>query len=298
MSRVALGAMLGLVLAAAVLLLARYGWGWRAPRLADRIGPYVAGLRTVGAESPGRTFGVASLLPTGLGRRRDDARLVTRLRRAGLATDVPAFRVDQLAWAAAGACAGATFGLMSTLHGSASGAVVVLAVAGGAAGAVLRDVSLSRQVRRRQQAIETALPALADLVALSVTSGAAPVASFERAAAAMSGPLADEVAAATAAVRSGMPADAALRPLGDGTGVPALGRLVDALLLSVERGSPLADIARAQAADVRAGERRRLLELAGRKDVLMLVPIVFLVLPSVVLVAVFPGIAALRLVVP
>ena len=39
-------------------------------------------------------------------------------------------------------------------------------------------------------------------------------------------------------------------------------------------------------------------KLAGRKDVLMLVPIVLLVLPSVVIVAAFPGIAALRLVVP
>ena len=36
---------------------------------------------------------------------------------------------------------------------------------------------------------------------------------------------------------------------------------------------------------------------AGSKDVLMLVPVVFLILPTVVLVALFPGIQALRLVV-
>ena len=35
-----------------------------------------------------------------------------------------------------------------------------------------------------------------------------------------------------------------------------------------------------------------------RKDVSMLVPVVFLVLPTVVLVALFPGVQSLRLVIP
>ena len=40
------------------------------------------------------------------------------------------------------------------------------------------------------------------------------------------------------------------------------------------------------------------MEAAGRKDIAMLVPIVFLVLPSVVLIALYPGLQSLRLVVP
>ncbi len=61
---------------------------------------------------------------------------------------------------------------------------------------------------------------------------------------------------------------------------------------------PLAAVVRAQAEDARTEERRRLMELAGRKDVAMLIPVVFLVLPTVVLVALFPGVQSLRLVVP
>ena len=37
--------------------------------------------------------------------------------------------------------------------------------------------------------------------------------------------------------------------------------------------------------------------MAGRKDVLMLVPVVFLVLPTVVAIALYPGIQTFRLVV-
>ena len=40
------------------------------------------------------------------------------------------------------------------------------------------------------------------------------------------------------------------------------------------------------------------MEAAGRKDVVMVMPIVFLVLPAVVLIALFPGLASMQLVVP
>ena len=142
------------------------------------------------------------------------------------------------------------------------------------------------------------LPMLADLLALAVSSGTSPLAALERASATMTGPLADEVALAAADVHGGTGVEEALRRLADNTGLAAVERFVDGIVIALERGTPLGDVLRAQAADVRAAEGRRLLELAGRKDVAMLVPVVFLVLPAVVLVAVFPGVQALRLVVP
>ena len=44
-------------------------------------------------------------------------------------------------------------------------------------------------------------------------------------------------------------------------------------------------------------QRRVLLELAGRKEVGMLVPVVFLILPTDVLIAIFPGVHGLELIV-
>ena len=61
------------------------------------------------------------------------------------------------------------------------------------------------------------------------------------------------------------------------------------MAIAVERGTPLADVLRAQAVDVREAGKRALLEAGGRKEIAMMVPVVFLVLPVTVLFALFPG---------
>ena len=85
----------------------------------------------------------------------------------------------------------------------------------------------------------------------------------------------------------------ALDAMADRVDVPAVRRFVDGVAIAVQRGTPLADVLRAQAGDARADLHRGLLETAGRKEVLMLVPVVFLVLPTVVLVALYPAISSL-----
>jgi tight adherence protein C len=66
------------------------------------------------------------------------------------------------------------------------------------------------------------------------------------------------------------------------------------MVIAVERGTPLAEVLRAQAQDVREGGRRVVLEAGGKKEIAMMVPVVFLVLPITVLFAVFPGFAFLQ----
>jgi tight adherence protein C len=80
--------------------------------------------------------------------------------------------------------------------------------------------------------------------------------------------------------------------------LPALVRFVDGMAIAVERGTPLADVLRAQAGDAREEARRALLESGGRKEIAMLVPVVFFVLPVTVVFALFPGFYGLRLAVP
>ena len=64
---------------------------------------------------------------------------------------------------------------------------------------------------------------------------------------------------------------------------------------STNRDSGPSDVLRAQAVDVREAGRRSLLESAGKREIAMMVPVVFLVLPITVVFAVFPGLAVLRL---
>jgi len=45
--------------------------------------------------------------------------------------------------------------------------------------------------------------------------------------------------------------------------------------IAIERGTPLAEVLRAQAVDVREAGKRQLLESAGRKEIAVMVPVVF-----------------------
>jgi tight adherence protein C len=99
-------------------------------------------------------------------------------------------------------------------------------------------------------------------------------------------------------IRSGSPALEALEALKDRLPDYSMVRFVDALCTGIERGAPLADVLRAQADDVREARRRRLIEMGGKREVLMLVPVVFLIMPVVVIFVLLPGLASLDLLVP
>lgn len=290
-----IGVTVGLALGAALLLL---GWWARARRslpLALRIGPYV-GIPGTAARSTSRRLSVRQhLRPLLAPRRPADRSLDARLRQAGSSMSPVAFRQRRLI-VAAGAAAGA--GVLAAGAGGSTGSAVMLTALAAAGGWSGCDWWLGRQVRRRRDVMARQMPVLTDLVALAVSAGAGPVDALESSARAVGEPIAQDVARAGAAVRSGLPVEGALRVLADDVALSSMNRFVEAVLVALETGSPLAEVARAQAADIRVDERRRLMELAGRRDVAMLVPIVFLVLPSVVLVAVYPGLQALRVVLP
>ncbi len=104
-----------------------------------------------------------------------------------------------------------------------------------------------------------------------------------------------ELRATLASVRAGTPLARALEQLADRTGLPSLTRFAEGVAVAVERGTPLADVLRAQAQDVRESGRRALMEAGGKKEVAMMIPVVFLILPVTVVFAVYPSLATLRL---
>ena len=101
-----------------------------------------------------------------------------------------------------------------------------------------------------------------------------------------------------AAVRTGEPVGRGVRPAGRHHRLPSVARFAQGIAVAVERGTPLADVLHAQAADVREAGRRELIEVAARKEILMMVPVVFLVLPVTVLFAFWPGVIGLHLTTP
>ncbi len=220
----------------------------------------------------------------------------SRLLRAGSAPDVDRFRAEQVLWGVAGAVAGAAFGVVAVLaRGSSVGPVVLLTLIGSGLGVTARDQLLSVRATRRERRMLAEFPTVAELLALAVGAGEGAVGALDRVCRLSRGELADELRRCLADARAGANLPTALHGLADRTALPGLRRFVDGVVVAVQRGTPLADVLRAQAQDVREEGRRALMEAGGRKEIAMMVPVVFLILPVTVLFAVFPGFSLFRL---
>jgi tight adherence protein C len=163
-------------------------------------------------------------------------------------------------------------------------------------GVLSRDTYLTTQVRRRERRLLAELPTVAELLALAVAAGEGPAAALDRVARSCRGELSDELQRVLAETRAGEPLVRALDSLADRTGLVALSRFADGLAVALERGTPLADVLRAQAGDIREASRRELIESGARREVSMMIPVVFLVLPVTIAFAFYPGAVGIRLI--
>ena len=222
--------------------------------------------------------------------------LAARLLQAGGGKSVLDFRVEQVMCAGAGLLAGGAATVLLAGTGRIGAPAVVLGTAlCGAAGFLLRDYLLTQQVQRRSARILAEFPSLAEMMALAVGAGEGAAGALERVCSAAHGELAGEFRRVLAQTRAGAPLTVALQAFSDRIRLAPLTRFVDGVSVAVERGTPLAGVMRAQAQDVRDAAKRELMEAAGKKEIAMMAPVVFGILPLTVLFAVFPGLTLLQL---
>jgi tight adherence protein C len=304
-----LGAMLGVVASIGVLLAVRAAPPMRPIRLDDRVAPYLldapAPSRLLARPSAGsEPFAVIRKLfgPTFADAVRRLDRLVggsesvrRRLRGLGLSTAVEEFRIEQMVWGACGMVGGAVLlGVLTVLRGAIDPVLIGAgAVIGGGGGVLARDWWLTNEVRRRERRMLAEFPIVADLFALAVLAGEAPVEAMQRVCRLISGELTSDLQKALDGSRSGQSITVALSELSDGATLGSFRRFLDGLVVAIERGTPLAEVLRAQAADVREQSNRALLEAGGQKELQMMVPVVFMILPVTVLFALYPGLLTL-----
>jgi tight adherence protein C len=304
------GALLGLLAGGGVALVVARLPAFRRPSLDDRLAPYLRD-----APQPSRLLLeqrtltpfptleqiVRPVLVDGgrfLERVLGGAASVRRrLEQAGRDASVEEFRIEQLLWGAGALGAGIAASLLLLAAGSVDQPVALVALCGlcALAGVLGRDRWLTHQVREREARMIAEFPTVAELLALAVAAGEGPVGALERVTRLSRGELARELGRALAHARSGASLVQALEGVATRTTLPSLARFVDGVAIAVERGTPLADVLRAQAADVREAGKRALLESGGRKEIAMMVPVVFMVLPVTVVFALYPGFIGLRI---
>lgn len=279
------------------------------PRLTNRLAPYVQDVspdaRAIVTRRPSDPVPVIGVLVAPLVdvvTRAVDALVggsdatARRLRQAGLSLSVADFRSRQLVWGAIGGGVGVALviatGRAQTVPLVVQVGIVILFAVGGF---LARDYALQRAARARLDRMASELPTVLEFLTLSLSAGEGILDAVRRIARISRGELARELSLVVGEVSTGVPFAESLRSTAAALDLAPFSRFVEQLTVALERGTPLAEVLRAQAQDSRDQGKRALLESAGRKEVAMLVPLVFLILPTTIAFAIFPGILVLQM---
>ncbi len=218
------------------------------------------------------------------------------LAQAGRPEKLADFRRMQLINGVVGTACVTSWMLLKVANHKGSAPLVsgVLIIGGALAGIWLTKWKLANVALKRRTNAESTLPVILELLAFAVSAGEPMLSSLQRVASTCSGPLADEIRIALIDVSTGVSLGDAFGALSNRLNSAHIARSLKAIVTAMDRGTPLSDILRAQAADARAVRLRELLVLAGKKETAMMLPVVFFVLPMIVVVALYPGFVALQ----
>ena len=291
------GIILGITFTSGIVLVGQIIFP-RKLSLVDQISPYVGNFNVVNRNYFEVAFTVAKKLltiePWALWA--TDDFIVKQLRKVRSQSSLVSFRRTQLITSGWSALAMAIWILLRLDSGKGINPLFAFCCMTSAliAGGWFQQWRLNEDAKGSVRAIERQLPSVLELLAFAVAAGEPVLLAMRRVTDSCTGPLVAELQQLVYAVNSGEGLISALDRLQADLGSPAVSRTAHALNLALERGTPLAQVLRAQATDARAHEVRMLLILAGKKETAMMLPVVFLILPMIVAVALYPGLLALR----
>ncbi|CAN2178949.1 TadB Flp pilus assembly protein TadB [Candidatus Nanopelagicaceae bacterium] len=206
--------------------------------------------------------------------------------------DFENFRISQLAYIVAGVCL-ATVALILTLIGF--GLYLLLITSIPLLTLVITERNLSKRVLTRKKEIEGEFPAIVEMLTLAVGAGESTASALKRITQRAHGHLSLELARVVREVEGGTPFASSLDQMSKRLNSDALRRFVDSLIISISRGTPLVETLTHSANESRNQERVRLLTAAGKSEISMMIPVVFLILPISILFALFPSLTNLNL---
>ena len=160
---------------------------------------------------------------------------------------------------------------------------VLITVAVPAAGFLAPDLWLARRAAERERAVRRVLPAMLDLLRVTVEAGASLPAALAEVGTRASGPLALEWRAVGREVELGVPLAAALDALGERLPQPEVRAFCSALERARRHGAPLGRTLAAQARDTRVALRRHIQEEAAKAGPKIQLVVALLLVPSVLL---------------
>ena len=154
----------------------------------------------------------------------------------------------------------------------------------------LPDFWLSRLVSQRQLAITNALPDALDLLVIANEAGLSFESAMQEITSKWDNELAAEFSRALSDMRMGQSRREALAGLGERTGVLDVNTFVSAVNQAESMGVSVGRVLTVQAEELRVKRRQRAQERANQAPVKMMIPLVFLIFPSIFAVLLGPAV--------
>jgi tight adherence protein C len=161
-------------------------------------------------------------------------------------------------------------------------------------GFMLPSIWLSRRIRRRQNEIVKTLPDAIDLLTISVEAGLPFDGAMQRVADKWDNEISRAFGRVLTEIRVGKSRRDALRDMAERAGVPDVTSFVAALVQADQLGISIAKVLRIQSEQMRIKRRQRAEEKAHQAPVKMLIPMTFLIFPSIWIVIIGPAIIVLK----
>ena len=152
---------------------------------------------------------------------------------------------------------------------------------------------LKRKKKAELRRLELEFPSVVELFAILVSAGQSPSAALLRISEVSNGAFAALLSKCVHEMRHGAPLSSALEMLNELVKSPSIRRFNDSILIAMERGTQLSDVLYRQVEEVRQAQRTAMLERAGKAEIVLMIPVVFLILPVSVLFALWPSYFAL-----
>jgi tight adherence protein C len=153
--------------------------------------------------------------------------------------------------------------------------------------------TVSRIQKRRSDSAEAEFPLIVELFAVLVSAGESPSTAMLRVTERADGEMSRKFAGALIELKKGKSLSQSLEALGGQVSSPTIRRFCDTLILAIERGTSLSEVLNRQVEEVRAGQHALLLTAAGKAEISLMIPVVFLILPISVLFALWPSYVSL-----
>lgn len=160
---------------------------------------------------------------------------------------------------------------------------------------LVTERNLSQRCEKRRRDIQSEFPAIVEMLTLAVGAGESPASALKRISHRAHGHLAREFSRVVLEIENGAPFTTALDEMSRRIDSDSLRRFVDSLIISISRGTSLVETLTHNANESRNQERVRLLTAAGKSEISMMIPVVFLILPISILFALYPSLTNLNL---